>query len=57
MPRYFFHLKMGKVVQEDLSGRVLQDDMMARAYALQSARQASRTPAAKPPGYQSALLK
>ncbi len=40
MPRYFFNIVLGKVVQEDLNGRVLPDDMTARVYALQSAREA-----------------
>jgi hypothetical protein len=49
VPRYFFNIVLGKIVQEDLNGRVLQDDMTARAYALQSARQALKEAGRKAP--------
>jgi hypothetical protein len=49
MPRYFFNIVCGKVVQEDLNGRVLQDDLTARAYAVQHARQALKNRGHKTP--------
>jgi hypothetical protein len=49
MPRYFFNLVVGKVVHQDLNGRVLQDDATARVYAHQNAREMLKNTGRKTP--------